>query len=274
MFKSSEDERLLQLLGVKPIEQTAHEYEVLVSMNEYYLNVHQELLNFHILEKQEDLALGRAYRLLNFKKNDLRSYQLYLKAAIYFGKYKEAYPYAYLANQKFDDNPTVKTQWSYILFKNNYFEESRKIVYEALQIDPQMAEAYSVLAELAFYENMSMPDVEKFAQLGVNYKTSYKQTKYFLIYALMAQKKWTQVFPLINTFEQHDISEFEKRIDWADFNLFSIDSTPIGPNSIQQNVYFKLAQFIKQNEIPLNLDTDKSSRFPASLMSEILKNSR
>lgn len=131
------------------------------------LNIRLPLSQIYFNEKNYEKVI-EVLKIESFKdaKTEIKksAYKLISTSYYLLEKYKDAIPY-YKEYLLLDSDPTIKYYLGVCLYKNKSFEEAAQILEEAIKIDPQYLDAYSLLASV-YLELINLNPSKKEFYLG------------------------------------------------------------------------------------------------------------
>lgn len=209
--KNENDEALFYLSQIYlTSNRTSEAHQLLdqLSSNSDYFGEAQIRLALHSNEvKDPKKALSIMQKAYNLRSDLLPIFQVYADLLIQNKKFDEAKVLIEEGVQTFSLDENLRLKLAYLSFIKSDLEEFKKQISAALQINPESAEAYSMLAETWYLKNQKPEDIESFAKKALQLKSKNKNIKPLLAWALMQQNNAIDDLAIFEKFYEENPDE-------------------------------------------------------------------
>lgn len=134
-------------------------------------------------------------------------YKTYADFMIESNRYVETVALLEKGIKLFPRDEELRLKMAYLHYRLNNQRSFKKEIFAALKINPQSAEVYSMLAELWYLKNKKPEEIVYFVKRAIELKSTNKNIKPLLAWALMQQNHSTEAVAIFEEFYEENPKE-------------------------------------------------------------------
>lgn len=175
--------------------------------SDYYGEARVRLALYQKYEGKYDDAINTIRTAFIERPDQLVIYKTYADFMIEGKRYVETVALLEKGIQLFPRDEDLRLKMAFLHYRLNNQKAFKKQIFAALKINPQSANVYSMLAELWYLKNKSPDDIVYFVNKAVELKSTNKNIKPLLAWALMQQNNSTEAVAIFEEFYEENPKE-------------------------------------------------------------------
>ncbi|MEQ1723270.1 MAG: tetratricopeptide repeat protein, partial [Pseudobdellovibrio sp.] len=179
----------------------------LSTASDYYGEAQVRLALYRKYRGQYDEAINTIRTAFIARPDQLVIYKTYADFMIESKRYVETVALLEKGIQLFPRDEDLRLKMAFLHYRLNNQKAFKKQIFAALKINPQSANVYSMLAELWYLKSKSSDDIIYFVNKAVQLKSTNKNIKPLLAWALMQQNNSTEAVAIFEEFYEENPKE-------------------------------------------------------------------
>ncbi len=175
--------------------------------SDYYGEAQARLALYQKYRGQEDDAINTIRMAFIARPDQLVIYKTYADFMIENNRFVETVALLEKGIKLFPRDEDLRLKMAFLHYRLNNQKAFKKQIFAALKINPQSANVYSMLAELWYLKNKRPDEVVYFVNKAVQLKSTNKNIKPLLAWALMQQNKSIEAVALFEEFYEENPKE-------------------------------------------------------------------
>jgi len=175
--------------------------------SDYYGEAQARLAFYKKFAGEPDEAINIMRSAFIQRPDQLSIYKTYADFLIEGKRYVETVALLEKGIQLFPRDEDLRLKMAFLHYRLNNHKAFKKQIFAALKINPQSANVYSMLAELWYLKNKNPDDVVYFVKKAVELKSTNKNIKPLLAWALMQQNNSTEAVAIFEEFYEENPNE-------------------------------------------------------------------
>lgn len=176
-------------------------------LSEFFADSQTKLALYYKTTEQDDKALNVLREAFIKRPDQLQVYLAYGDFLIENKRYVEAVALLERGIQIFPNDEELRLKMAYLHFRLNNQKSFKRQILKALKINPQSAEAYSMLSELWYLKNQDVDETMFFVSKAMELKTKNKNIKPILAWVLMQKNRSTEAVAIFEEYYEENPKE-------------------------------------------------------------------
>lgn len=177
------------------------------SSSDFFADAQVKLALYKKFYGDDDQALNVLHSAFLARPDTLEIYRAYADFLIADKKYVETVALLEKAIQLFPKDEEIRLKMAYLHFRLNNSKSFKKQIMAALKINPESADAYAMLSELWYLKNKNVDETIYFVKRAAELKSTNKNIKPILAWALMQKNRSTEAVALFEEFYEENPDE-------------------------------------------------------------------
>jgi Tfp pilus assembly protein PilF len=189
------------------MQNAAFVLEQIPASSEFFADAQSKLALYYKTQGQDDKALNTLREAYALRPDQLEVYQSYGDFLIENKRYVEAVALIERGIQLFPKDEELRLKMAYIHFRLNNQKSFKKQIMAALRINPQSADAYSMLSELWYMKDRDIDETLFFVNKAMYLNSKNKNVKPILAWVLMQKNHSTEAVAIFEEFYEQNPGE-------------------------------------------------------------------
>lgn len=177
------------------------------SSSDYYPEARVRLALYEKYHDKSDESVNTVRMALFERPDSLLLYQTYADFLIESKRYVETVALLEKGILMFPKDEDLRLKMAFLHYRLNNHKAFKKQIFAALKINPESANAYSMLAELWYLKNKDPQEVIYFVKRAAALKSKNKNIKPLLAWALMQQNQTTEAVAIFEQYFEENPNE-------------------------------------------------------------------
>jgi tetratricopeptide (TPR) repeat protein len=175
--------------------------------SEFYADASAKLALYYKTQGLEDESLNVLREAYEQRPDQLQIYQAYGDFLVENKRYVEAVALIERGIQLFPKDEGLRLKMAYLHFRLNNQKSFKKQIMAALRINPQSADAYSMLSELWYLKDRNVDETLFFVNKAMELNSKNKNVKPILAWVLMQKNHSTEAVAIFEEFYEQNPHE-------------------------------------------------------------------